>query len=65
MVCVASEIWWSNLLETALTKGENASGALSLVEIALSILSDSVLRDQPPLRRKKIENLVGIVLLDF
>jgi hypothetical protein len=53
------EIWWTKLVDTDLTSGRDASQSLGAVQKCLSLLSDSVLREQPPLRRRKIENLVG------
>ena len=36
---------------------------LSIVEATLNVLADSVLQEQPPIRRKKLEHLVSIILV--
>jgi len=33
---------------------------LSIVEATLNVLADSVLQEQPPIRRKKLEHLVSV-----
>ena len=33
---------------------------LSIVEATLNVLADSVLQEQPPIRRKKLEHLVCV-----
>ena len=45
-------------METDLSKGGDVSKSLEAVQKCLTLLSDSVLSEQPPLRRKKIECLV-------
>jgi hypothetical protein len=49
------------LIEDKLAKGKQVDSVLELVSQTLSLLSDSVLQDQPAIRRKKIENLVNIL----
>lgn len=46
------------MIENGLAQGQSIKNVLNSVEKNLEILSDSVLRDQPPVRRKKIEILV-------
>ena len=35
---------------------------LSIVEATLNVLADSVLQEQPPIRRKKLEHLVCVFI---
>jgi len=35
------------------------SGVLQILEATLNVLADSVLHEQPPVRRKKLEHLVS------
>ncbi|KAI1728166.1 dynein heavy chain and region d6 of dynein motor domain-containing protein [Ditylenchus destructor] len=58
IIWLSSVTWWTSAVEKCLSKGENSSNALTLVQNSLQLLSDSVLRDQPSLRRKKIESLI-------
>ena len=68
---LASQISWSesvdNALQTISTKDPNNLGpmdaVLQAVESTLNILADSVLHEQPPVRRKKLEHLVSEVLI--
>ena len=68
---LASQISWSesvdNALQTISTKDPNNLGpmdaVLQAVELTLNILADSVLHEQPPVRRKKLEHLVSEVLI--
>ena len=39
------------------------SGVLEILEATLNVLADSVLHEQPPVRRKKLEHLVSRTLL--
>ena len=60
------QISWSNMVEHALQTISSGSSSdmaplqdvLSIVEATLNILADSVLQEQPPIRRKKLEQLV-------
>lgn len=60
------QISWSNMVENALhtISGSSTSdmaplqNVLSIVEATLNILADSVLQEQPAIRRKKLEHLV-------
>ena len=62
------QISWSNMVENALqTISSNSSSdmtpvqdVLSIVEATLNVLADSVLQEQPPIRRKKLEHLVCV-----
>lgn len=40
-------------------------GVLSNVEATLNVLADTVLMEQPPLRRRKLEHLVRVVFVFF
>ena len=69
LVVLASQIAWSSSMEAALQNLQNQSGGsldfgplqdvLKVVEGTLNVLADSVLQEQPPVRRKKLEHLVG------
>ena len=63
LVVLASQIAWSTLVEDALQvpgKGaEPMEGVLKVVQCTLTVLADSVLQEQPPVRRKKLEHLVS------
>jgi dynein heavy chain 1 len=68
---LASQISWSESVDGALTAIANKGGkdlgplndVLGSVESTLNILADSVLHEQPPVRRKKLEHLVIISIL--
>lgn len=66
IVVLAAQILWSEDVEAALQKmnSEPQKGPLEKVlqnvENTLNVLADSVLQEQPPLRRKKLEHLVSI-----
>lgn len=61
---LSTQIAWSENIESALTNasagGDTApmQGVLSNVQASLNLLADTVLMEQPPLRRKKLEHLV-------
>lgn len=64
---LASQVSWSESVENALTSiasSKNPSDltalndVLQVVDNTLNVLADSVLLDQPPVRRKKMEHLV-------
>lgn len=69
LVVLASQIAWSSAVEAALQNLQGqSSGAvdfgplqdvLKVVEGTLNVLADSVLQEQPPVRRKKLEHLVS------
>ena len=62
------QISWSGMVENALqTISGNSSSdmtplqdVLNIVEATLNVLADSVLQEQPPIRRKKLEHLVCV-----
>ena len=64
LVVLASQIAWSTAMEAALvsvggkTDLTPVEEVLTLVESTLNVLADSVLQEQPPVRRKKLEHLV-------
>ncbi|XP_017775192.1 PREDICTED: dynein heavy chain, cytoplasmic isoform X3 [Nicrophorus vespilloides] len=65
IVVLAAQILWSEDVETALAKmnSEPQAGVLDNVlqhvENTLNVLADSVLQEQPQLRRKKLEHLIN------
>lgn len=58
---LAAQILWSEDVDAALTSGggDGLKRVLAHVENMLNILADSVLQEQPPLRRRKLEHLVS------
>lgn len=64
---MSAQIAWSENVETALSSiGGSGDAAplhsvLSNVEVTLNVLADSVLMEQPTLRRRKLEHLVSPV----
>lgn len=67
LVVLSAQIAWSENVETALSSiGGSGDAAplhsvLSNVEVTLNVLADSVLMEQPTLRRRKLEHLVSRV----
>ena len=69
LVVLASQISWSESVDAALTAIANQGGkdfgpmneVLATVDSTLNILAYSVLCEQPPVLRKKLEHLVYIV----
>ncbi|XP_055383630.1 dynein heavy chain, cytoplasmic isoform X2 [Condylostylus longicornis] len=65
IVVLAAQILWSEDVETALQQAsDNANSkplnrVLTTVEKTLNVLADSVLQEQPPLRRRKLEHLIN------
>ncbi|CAH0758045.1 unnamed protein product [Diatraea saccharalis] len=61
IVVLAAQILWSEDVEAALASGggDGLKRVLAHVENMLNILADSVLQEQPPLRRKKLEHLIN------
>lgn len=66
---LASQIAWSESVDAALgiIAGQKntldlkpMNGVLQMVESTLNVLADSVLLEQPPVRRRKLEHLVSI-----
>ena len=66
LVVLAAQISWSECVEKALQTIEQKGGGnfgpteevLLIMEATLNVLADSVLHEQPPVRRKKLEHLV-------
>lgn len=60
---LSAQIAWSENVESALNGGggDNSplQSVLANVEVTLNVLADSVLMEQPPLRRRKLEHLVS------
>ncbi|XP_072938013.1 dynein heavy chain, cytoplasmic isoform X3 [Epargyreus clarus] len=61
IVVLAAQILWSEDVEAALASGggDGLKRVQAHVENMLNILADSVLQEQPPLRRKKLEHLIN------
>lgn len=61
---LSAQIAWSENIESALTTIAGGGdmtpmqGVQSNVEATLNVLADTVLMEQPPLRRRKLEHLV-------
>ncbi len=68
---LSAQISWSEQTDKALQAVEKAGGkdmkplevVLQTVENTLGVLADSVLQEQPPVRRRKLEHLVGSLTL--
>ncbi|XP_066464042.1 cytoplasmic dynein 1 heavy chain 1 isoform X2 [Eleutherodactylus coqui] len=65
LVVLSAQIAWSENVESALNSMSNGGGDSSFmqsvlvnVEATLTVLADSVLMEQPPLRRRKLEHLI-------
>jgi hypothetical protein len=66
--CVMLLVSWSESVEKALQAIEQRGdgdlaplvNVLQVMEATLNVLADSVLHEQPPVRRKKLEHLVRI-----
>lgn len=62
---LSAQIDWSEKVDAALTTisggGDMSpmSSVLTNVEATLNVLADTVLMEQPPLRRRKLEHLVS------
>ena len=60
---LSAQVLWSEQVEEVLSKGGDTKaglkGVLDNIEAMLGILANCVLQEQPPLRRKKIENLIS------
>ena len=65
---LAAQISWSEDVEKALQSVESGGKrnvqpveqVLQVVESTLNVLADSVLHEQPPVRRRKLEHLVRV-----
>ncbi|PIO29041.1 hypothetical protein AB205_0122770, partial [Aquarana catesbeiana] len=66
LVVLSAQIAWSENVESALNSISNGGGSdldpmqgvLTNVKATLTVLADSVLMEQPPLRRRKLEHLI-------
>ncbi|KAK0424238.1 hypothetical protein QR680_008567 [Steinernema hermaphroditum] len=58
IVGLCAEIWYTNMAENCLVQGKTIDDVLEAVNKSLALLADSVLGDQPQIRRKKIEMLI-------
>jgi dynein heavy chain 1, cytosolic len=61
LICLTVQISWSEAVDKALgdaSPSTKLTDTLKLIESTLNVLADSVLKDQPTLRRKKLEHLV-------
>uniref|UniRef100_A0A915BJF8 Dynein heavy chain, cytoplasmic n=6 Tax=Parascaris univalens TaxID=6257 RepID=A0A915BJF8_PARUN len=58
VVDLTANIWWCGQVEKRLAEGKVVDDVASTVDATLALLADSVLREQPPIRRKKIEALI-------
>ena len=64
---LSAQVVWSENCENALLQIGSASpidmtpidNVLKVVEATLNVLADSVLQEQPPVRRRKLEHLVS------
>lgn len=56
---MAAQISWSEEVEAALSQNIGLENTSKTVESTLNLLADSVLQEQPALRRKKLEHLVS------
>ena len=73
IVVLGAQISWSERVEGALQTISNQGGKdlgplekeLRVVEATLNVLADCVLQEQPPVRRRKLEHLVGMFVLIF
>ncbi|XP_065362456.1 dynein heavy chain, cytoplasmic-like [Calliphora vicina] len=65
IVVLAAQILWSEDVEAGLQQASEANSTkplqrvLGTVEYTLNVLADSVLQEQPALRRKKLEHLIN------
>ena len=66
LIVLAAQIAWSTNVDAALVALSSApkldytglKSVLKIVETTLNVLADSVLQEQPAVRRRKLENLV-------
>ena len=64
---LSAQVVWSENCDNALLQIEKAGNSdmapmenvLKIVEATLNVLADSVLQEQPPVRRRKLEHLVS------
>uniref|UniRef100_A0A7E4ZT92 Dynein heavy chain, cytoplasmic n=1 Tax=Panagrellus redivivus TaxID=6233 RepID=A0A7E4ZT92_PANRE len=58
IIGISADIWWADAIDKCLSQNKRVDSVLASVDTTLALLSDSVLRDQTPIRRKKIESLI-------
>ncbi len=64
LVVLAAQVAWSTNTDNALSTMNGSTddtpikSVLTIVENTLNVLADSVLQEQPPVRRRKLEHLV-------
>uniref|UniRef100_A0AC35TT30 DHC_N1 domain-containing protein n=1 Tax=Rhabditophanes sp. KR3021 TaxID=114890 RepID=A0AC35TT30_9BILA len=58
IIGISVEAWFTTSIEKQLMQKKDAKAVLDDVETTLEVLSEGVLREQPPIRRKKIELLI-------
>ena len=61
LVVLAAQICWSESVDSALNNSkplESLATCLNSVEAMLTLLADTVLSEQPPVRRRKLEHLI-------
>eukprot|EP00112_Aurelia_sp_Birch-Aquarium-sp1_P023013 Seg670.8 transcript_id=Seg670.8/GoldUCD/mRNA.D3Y31 product="Cytoplasmic dynein 1 heavy chain 1" protein_id=Seg670.8/GoldUCD/D3Y31 len=66
LVVLSAQVVWSENCDSALQQIEKAGNSdmtpmenvLKIVEATLNVLADSVLQEQPPVRRRKLEHLI-------
>ena len=67
LLTTSSQVLWSEQVVEVLVRGSRAEagmvGLLAGVDRMLGLLENCVLQEQPPLRRKKIEHLIGEYVL--
>ena len=60
---LSAQVLWSEQVEDVLAKGgdtmKGLKNVIENIETMLGVLANCVLQEQPPLRRKKIENLIS------
>lgn len=67
---LSAQVVWSENCDSALQQIEKAGNSdmtpmenvLKIVEATLNVLADSVLQEQPPVRRRKLEHLVSNII---
>lgn len=62
VITLTAEIWWCDEMEKTLAAGKGAEVVEQAVTKTLELLADSVLKEQPPIRRKKMEALVRFII---
>ena len=58
LICLTAQINWCARIDRSLGHPEQMRQCLQAIESLLNVLADCVLRDQPSLRRKKLEHLI-------